>query len=228
MSKAWTVTALALTLAASVACGKSAEQKRAEEAAKQLEQASKELEKAGTEAQKAAEKGAEGMAAGMEALAKGLGAAAGMANGGKTVTPINFRELQTTFAPLDGWEMKKPTGESMTAPFAMSTAEVRYTKEQAEIRVKVTDSAFNALALLPFGWLTQTGYEKETETGYEKAVTVAGFPALEKWNTESKDGELTLIVNKRYIVQLEGNDLADPKPLHTLAGAMTLGKLPAQ
>jgi hypothetical protein len=227
MSKAWTVTALALTLAASVACGKSAEQQRAEEAAKQLEAAGKELEKAGAEAQKAAEKGAEGMAAGMEALAKGLGAAAGVA-GGKTVTPISFRELQTTFAPISGWEMKKPTGETMTAPFAMSTAEVRYTKEQSEIRVKVTDSAFNALALLPFSWLTNTGYEKETETGYEKAVNVAGFPGLEKWNTESKDGELTLIVAKRYIVQLEGNDLPDAKPLHALAESMTLGKLPTQ
>jgi hypothetical protein len=228
MSKAWTVTALALSLAAAAACGKSAEQKRAEEAAKQLEQASKELEKAGTEAQKAAEKGAEGMAAGMEALAKGLGAAAGMANGGKTVTPVHFRELQTTFAPIDGWEMKKPTGESMTAPFAMSTAEVRYTKDQSEIRAKVTDSAFNALALLPFGWLTQTGYEKETESGYEKAVKVAGHPALEKWNSDTKDGELTLIVAKRYIVNLEGNQLADPKPLHALAESMALGKLPAQ
>ena len=98
----------------------------------------------------------------------------------------------------------------------------------AEIRVKITDSAYNALMLVPFTWVTNTGYEKETETGYEKAVKIAGFPGLEKWNTESKDGELTLVANKRYIVELEGDGIDDSKVLHQLAESMTLGKLPAQ
>ena len=102
----------------------------------------------------------------------------------------------------------------MTAPFKISTAGVRYKKGDAEIRVKITDSAYNALMLVPFSWVSNMGYEKETETGYEKAVKVAGFPGLEKWNTESKDGELTLVANKRYIVELEGNDIGDPKVLH--------------
>ena len=228
MSKPWTATGLTLALVAATACGKSAEQQRQEEAAKQLEAAAKQMEKAGTEAQKAAEKGAEGMAAGMEALAKGLGAAAGVANGGKTVDPLPFRDLQASFADLSGWEKMKPTGETMTAPFKVSNAAVRYTKGESEIRVKITDSAYNALMLVPFSWVTNTGYEKETETGYEKATTVAGFPALEKWNTASKDGELTLVANKRYIIELEGRDIDDTKVLHELAGAMTFGKLPAQ
>lgn len=227
MSKVWMATGLTLALVAASACGKSAEQKRQEEAAKQLEEAAKQMEKAGNEAQKAAEKGAEGMAAGMEALAKGLGAAAGVANGGKAVDPVSFRDLQASFADLSGWERMKPTGETMTAPFKVSTAGVRYKKGDAEIRVKVTDSAYNALMLVPFSWITNTGYEKETETGYEKATKVAGFPALEKWNTESKDGELTVIANKRYIVELEGSDIGDTKVLHQLAESMALNKLPA-
>jgi hypothetical protein len=228
MSKAWIATGLTLALAATAGCGKSAEQKRQEEAAKQLQEAAKQMEKAGTEAQKAAEQGAAGMAAGMEALAKGLGAAAGVANGGKAVDPLPFRDLQASFADLDGWEKMKPTGESMTAPFKVSNAAVRYKKGDAEIRVKITDSAYNALMLVPFSFVSNMGYEKETETGYEKAVKVAGFPGLEKWNTASKDGELTLVANKRYIVELEGDDIDDTKVLHQLAESMTLGKLPAQ
>lgn len=227
MSKIWIATGLTLALAATAGCGKSAEQKRQEEAAKQLEEAAKQMEKAGTDAQKAAEQGAAGMAAGMEALAKGLGAAAGVANGGKSVDPVSFRDLQASFADLDGWEKMKPTGETMTAPFKISNAGVRYKKGDAEIRVKITDSAYNALMLVPFSWVTNTGYEKETETGYEKAVTVAGFPGLEKWNTNRKDGELTLVANKRYIVEIEGNDIDDTKVLHQLAESMALGKLPA-
>ena len=228
MSKVWIATGLTLALAATAGCGKSAEQKRQEEAAKQLEEAAKQMEKAGTDAQKAAEQGAAGMAAGMEALAKGLGAAAGVANGGTTVDPLPFRDLQVSFADLDGWEKMKPTGETMTAPFKISNAAVRYKKGDAEIRVKITDSAYNALMLVPFSWVTNTGYEKETETGYEKAVKVAGFPGLEKWNTDGKDGELTLVANKRYIVEIEGDDIDDTKVLHQLAESMALSKLPSQ
>jgi hypothetical protein len=228
MSKAWTATGLTLALVAATACGKSAEQKRQEEAAKQLQEAAKQMEKAGTEAQKAAEKGAEGMAAGMEALAKGLGAAAGVANGGKSVDPVSFRDLQASFTDLAGWEKMKPTGETMTAPFKISTAGVRYKKGDAEIRVKITDSAYNALMLVPFSWVTNTGYEKETETGYEKAIKIAGFPGLEKWNTESKDGEITLVANKRYIVELVVKDMGEVRVLHTLAESMPLAMLPAQ
>ena len=228
MSKAWTATGLTLALVAAAACGKSAEQQRQEEAAKQLQDAAKKMEAAGNEAQKAAEKGAEGMAAGMEALAKGLGAAAGVANGGKTVEPLPFRDLQATFADLSGWERMNPTGEIHAAPFKISEAGQRYKKGDAEIRVKIIDSAYNALMLVPFSWISNMGYEKQTETGYEKAVKVAGFPALEKWDTRSKDGELTLVANKRYIVNLEGSDLDDVKVLHSLAESMTLSKLPAQ
>jgi hypothetical protein len=229
MSKLWIATGLTLALAATSGCfGKSAEQKRQEEAAKQLEDAAKKLEQAGKDAQQGGQKAAEGMAAGMEALAKGLGAAAGAANGGKTVDPLNFRDLQAAFVDLPGWEKKKPTGETISAPFKISTAEVRYTKEQSEIRVKITDSAYNALMLVPFSWLSSMGIDKETENGYEKSVKVAGFPGLEKFNTESKDGELTIVANKRYIVEIEGSDVPDAKVLTQVAEAMSLGKLPSQ
>ena len=229
MSKVWIAAGLALALAGSSACfGKSAEQKRAEEAAKQLEDASKKLEAAGKEAEKAAAQGAEGMAAGMEALAKGLGAAASAANGGKTVDPVHFRDLQAAFVDLPGWEKEKPTGEKMTAPFAISKAEVTYRKGESRIHAELTDSAMNQLMLMGFSWVTNMGYEKETADGYEKAAKVAGFPGLEKWNGASKRGEVTLLANKRYVLELKGDDIADMKVLHQLAESMPVGKLPTQ
>jgi hypothetical protein len=72
------------------------------------------------------------------------------------------------------------------------------------------------------------GIDKETETGYEKSVKVAGFPGLEKFNTEGKNGELTIVANKRYIVEIEGRDVPDAKVLTQVAEAMSLSKLPAQ
>jgi hypothetical protein len=194
-----------------------------------MEEAAKKLEEAGKAAEQGGAKAAEGMAAGMEALAKGLGAAATAANGGKAVEPVSFRDLQATFVPLAGWEMEKPTGERMTAPFAISQAEVRYTKgDDSNIRVKIVDSAYNALMLVPFSWVTNMGYEKDTGHGYEKATRIAGFPALEKWDSDGKDGEVTIVANKRYIVEVEGRNVDDVKVLTQLAESMTFAKLPAQ
>ena len=35
-----------------------------------------------------------------------------------TVAPVSFRDLQTFFPDIDGWEKEKPTGERMTSPFS--------------------------------------------------------------------------------------------------------------
>jgi hypothetical protein len=89
------------------------------------------------------------------------------------------------------------------------------------------DSAYNGLMLMPFTWMTNLGYEKETSDGYEKATKIGGFPGLEKWNSEGKDGEVTIVANKRYIVEVKGNNVDDVKVLTGLAESLSLGKLPS-
>jgi hypothetical protein len=141
------------------------------------------------------------------------------------VEPVSFKELQTAFTPLAGWEMAKPTGERMTAPVSYSKAEVTYRKGESTIEANLTDSGLNPLLLLPFTWIQNMGYEKETEDGYEKAVKVAGRPGFEKWNASQKSGEVNAFIGKRFILQLEGRNIDDPKVLHALASATDLGKL---
>jgi hypothetical protein len=217
------IAAACFALAASVACGKSAEEKKREEAAKALEQASRQMAEAGKKMEEGAAKGAEEMAKGLEGLAKGLGALAGGST--EAVEPVSFKELQTVFTEVPGWEMGKPTGEKMTSPISFSKASVVYRKGDARIEATLVDSGFNQLLLLPYAWIQNMGYEKETERGYEKAVKVAGHPGFEKWDSEGKDGEVNAFVNKRYILQLEGSNLDDTKVLHQFAQAANLGKL---
>jgi hypothetical protein len=217
------VAMLAVLVASVMGCVRRSDEnaKAVEEAGKKMEAAAKEMEKAGEDAAK----GAEGMAKGLEAMAQGLGALAGAASGGKTVEPVSFKELQTAFTPLAGWEMAKPTGERMTAPVQYSEAEVRYRKGNAEIEAKIIDSAFSQLLLLPYTWITNFGYEKETENGYEKAIKVGGQPGFESWDSNNKHGELSAFVNKRFILAIEGSGIDDPAVLHQLAKATLAGKL---
>jgi hypothetical protein len=196
--------------AAVLGCGKSEEEKRAEEI------------EAGAESMA---KSAEGMAKGMEEMAKGLGALTGGDPNQNTVEPVSFRELQATFGDIAGWEKGKPTGERMSLPVNFSRAEVRYTKGDSNIEVEISDSAFNQMLLVPYSMFLTSGYEKETSEGYEKSTKVGQYPGWEKWNTEDKDGELNAIVNKRFIVQVRGNQLEDAQVLQTAMASVDLKKL---
>ena len=214
-----TIVTLIVALAAVSACQRS-DEKRAEEAAKQAASAA-------GEAAKAAESGAAQAAKGLEQFAKGLEGMASGAGDAKTVEPVSFRDLQTFFPDLAGWEKAKPTGERMTAPFAFSQAEARYHKDGSRIEIKIVDSGFNQLLVTPYAMFMQAGYEKETASGYEKATSVGGQLGWEKWNTDGNDGEVNAFVGKRYILTVEGRNVEGIKVMHDVLAQMDLEKLAA-
>jgi hypothetical protein len=196
--------------AALAACGKPPEEKRVEAVKKSADQV---------------QKSADQMAKGLEDMAKGLTSLAGGDPNQKPVDPVSFRELQTAFGDLAGWEKAKPTGERMTAPVNYSVARVSYSKGDARIEEEISDSAFNQMLLVPFSMFLTSGYEKETEDGYEKSTKVGDQPGYEKWNSRNKSGELTAIVNKRFIVQVNGHGIPDPKVLQDAMASVDLKKL---
>jgi hypothetical protein len=212
---------MAIALGAAAGC-QSSEQKQAEDAAKQAAAAIE-------QAAKSTEAGAAQAAKGFEQMAKGFEAMTGAAGSGgtKPVDPVSFRDLQTLFPDLEGWEKQKPTGERMTAPFSFSQAEVHYRKGDARLEMKIVDSGYNQLLFTPFAMFMQAGYEKETSSGYEKSTMVGGQPGWEKWNTEGKDGEVNAFVGKRFILTVEGRNVDDIKVLHDTVGKVDLTRLAA-
>jgi hypothetical protein len=203
---------LALTPLSFVACGKSKEQQQAEEIQKSAEQL---------------QKSAEGVAKGLGDLAAGIAASAGGEGNVKPVDPVSFRDLIALLPAPSGWEREKPTGERMTAPVNFADASVRLMKGDATVTAKITDSAFNQLLVAPFAAFLAGNYEHETDHGYEKAVKVGDAPAFEKWDSETKSGTLTVIVNKRFIVEIDGSSIDDPKVLHDILNTIDLKKLAA-
>jgi hypothetical protein len=211
--------ALGLSAILSAACGPSPEEKAAaalKDVATAAAKAGEEMAKAGAGAAGAAQQSAPGEAAAM-----------GGANGGKSADPVSFRDLQTAFPTVSGWTMDKPKGERMTAPVAFSQTEARYKNGDQEIEVKIVDSAFNQILVAPWAMFLTAGYEKETDDGYEKSTIVSGHPGFEKWNTTRKEGELNIVVAKRFLVSVEGDQLADVKQLHDFAAKVDFSKLAA-
>lgn len=224
MKPSWVFAALVVVACGLSACGQSTEDKAASAQQEAVQAGSG--SPAATPGADSAARGAEDMARGFEAMAKGLAAATGGATGDvKPVDPVSFRELQTVMPELAGWEKTKPTGERMTSPFSFSEASVTYRNGDVTVEQKIMDSGFNQLLFAPFAMFMASGYEKETQDGFERSVNIGGNPGWEKWDSGSKNGELSIIVNKRFLVQLEGHGVDDIKTLHTLLDKTDLSKL---
>jgi hypothetical protein len=215
------MTTRALILAATctlAACGSSSENKAADEMQKSADQMQKSAE--------GMQQGAQDMAKGLEAMAKGLSAATGSGDM-KQVDPVSFRDLQTVMPQISGWERTNPTGEKMTSPFSFSQATVTYTRGDASIEEKIMDSGWNQMLFAPFTMYMVAGYEKETQDGFERSVNIGGNPGWERWDKGTKNGELSVVVNKRFLVQLEGRDIDDVKTLRDVLEQTDIKKLGA-
>lgn len=216
-----------LLVAISVACGKSEAEKQAEEAVKAMEDVAKAAESAAKAAESASKEGtadAGDMAKAMQGFAAAL---SGTGPDGKPVEPIAFQTLQTHLPKVSGWEMGEPEGQRMTMPVPFSQVETEYRNGDKQIDVTIVDTGFAKLLVAPWSMMLAAGYSNETSDGYEKAITVAGNPAVEKWSSKSKDGELNILVGNRFMVTLDGRELSDVKELHAFASQMNLGAIAA-
>ena len=195
------IVGVALTLTLAAGCGKSDEQIAAEKAAEETREAAEALKKAAEQTGTAAAN--QGMQAAAKALEGFAGALSGTTPDGKPVDPVSFQTLQTALPEVSGWQREQPTGERMTSPVPFSQTEANYAMGDSHVEVKIVDSAFSQLLIAPWSMFLATGYERQTSSGYEKSVNVGGNPGFERWNTDGKDGELNLVVSKRFLVTIE-------------------------
>jgi hypothetical protein len=211
--------AIAVALIAAVACGKS-------DAEKQAEQAAEDLKKAAEAVTEAQQKGGD-TAKGMADMAKAMQSMATAVSGGdgKPVEPVATDALKGALPTVSGWEMAPPRAERMTSPIAYAQVETEYKRGDAEVEVRVVDTGYAQMLIAPWSMFLASGYSRETDDGYEKATSVGGNPGFEKWDKSSKRAELNIFVNKRFMVSIEGRDMADTRMLHEIASKIDFGKI---
>lgn len=107
--------------------------------------------------------------------------------------------------------------------FMISKAEARYKNDDSSIEVNIIDVAGTGALMGMAAW-SMIDMDKETENGYEKTTTYKGNKAYEKYNSKNKDGEIAVIVAKRFVVTVSGNNIEIGKVKETLDD-IDLGKL---
>ena len=193
-----------------------------------MKEAAEKFDEAAKKAAKQAEAGGAEIAKGLEAMAQGLaGAASAVGGNGKPVTPVSFRAAAGGVSDLPGLDKGKPTGEKMTAPVAFSQAEVRYTKGDGRIELKIVDSGFHQLLLAPYTvFLTSRlrTADRERLREVHEGRQRAGLGEVER---RRKTGEVNAVVAKRFLVQAEGRGVEDIKVLHDVIGKIDFVRLAA-
>ena len=89
------------------------------------------------------------------------------------------------------------------------------------------DTGAAPMLVAPWSMMLATGYSKESTDGYEKATTIGGNPAVEKWDSRNKRGELNILLGKRFMIVVEGHRLSDIKDLEAFTSAMDFGAIAA-
>ena len=213
---------VALAIATSVACGKSEAEKQAEKAAEDIKKAAEAVTEAQAKGGDPA-KGMADMAKAMQGMAAAIGG--GGSGDGKPVEPVATDVLKGTLPTVPGWTMDAPEAERMTSPIAYSQVETTFKQGNAEVEMRVVDTGYAQMLVAPWSMFLTSGYSRENSDGYEKSVSVGGNPGFEKWDSSSKRGELNIFAGKRFMVSIEGRDLADTKVLHEFASKVDFAKI---
>lgn len=129
------------------------------------------------------------------------------------VPPVSFKVLMNYLPKeVEGMKSEKPRGESVQwDKWTHSTANVDFRSETGNqnVRVNIYDYAYISNLYLPYQMMFKMKFERESSEGYEKSTTLNGMPTFEKWNEENKDNEVTVLVGKRFIVNVETDEMPE-------------------
>lgn len=164
----------------------------------------------------------------MEAAGK-IGAMAANATNAAPVALVDFRELKTLLpAEIDGAKGALKGGRNGAMGMSVSQAEGRYENDQGGgVTIKIADiSGVGGLGAMAFTAWASADIDNEDDNGYEKTTTIDGNKALEKYNKQSKSGQVQIFVAKRFTVEVSGNDVPMEK-IKAALGKIDLTKLAA-
>ncbi|MEL6927596.1 MAG: hypothetical protein AAFO95_03050 [Cyanobacteria bacterium J06600_6] len=125
------------------------------------------------------------------------------------VQPVSFKELLDYLPQTpQGWDALEPEGETNSfGDYSISQVSRAYTQDNKKMEVSIFDWAFNSALYTPF--ILSTEFSQESTTGYNKGIKINDMPGREEYTYQNKKGSLNLLVNSRFLVRIEGQNIED-------------------
>ncbi len=145
------------------------------------------------------------------------------------VETLHFSQLIKVLPNVPpGWTATEPKGSTTQMGEAkVSNAKREYREEgtNRQVTVSIDDWAFHKLLYMPF--FIGSKFSQESTDGYNKGITVGDSPGMENYTFKSKSGKRSLLIHKRYHVQISLRN-AEPEGFNTWANRVKTNELPAQ
>ena len=139
---------------------------------------------------------------------------------------VDFRKLKELLPEkLAGLERTAYRGEKAGAlGFNLSTASAEYGDGNQELEATIVDFAGVVSALMGMAAWSTVEMDREDENGYERTTKIEGYKAFEKYNSQARSGELSVLVEDRFIVTLKGRNI-DEKAFRKAIEGLDMKKL---
>ena len=178
-----------------------------------------------TPAQAAAD-AAQSTQSGLAATGGLLTALGGALGGPQRVETVNFKTLTAMLPPsVPGMQRTQAQGENQGAiGVTTSSANADYAgRDGSRVHVDISDMS-GVSGLMDLAGALVQNTTSESDTGYEKDVAIGGRSVHEKYDTRNKHGELSVILAKRFTVEVSGTDV-DMSMLEQTLGQVDLARL---
>ena len=143
-------------------------------------------------------------------------------HGALTDELIGWRDLGVFLDEISGWEPKGELKGSTTSMggFSISQVSRSFTNDDQSIDIEIIDSGLNQMVFA--GIKMAMNMEVDSSDEYIKKITIKNFPGMEKYEYDSQDGEVNLMIADRFLVKIEGDDLEDCSSLKAVAEKLDL------
>ncbi len=189
----------------SISCGKKSNVSEKKEEVKKAEEAKK-GESETTQSQKNANTPQDALAQ-IQQFTERMKKASEEQLGGKIIV-LDEDKMKSVLPEVSGWKIDgKPYFEkSKFGAMETSTMDATYINGDKSVTVKITDTGTAASMLSFLKMAISMHISNETSDGYERVIDFKGYKGIEKFNKNDKTGEITLLVNDRFIVEVSGSE----------------------
>ncbi|MBN1464936.1 hypothetical protein JXA02_04195 [candidate division KSB1 bacterium] len=151
-----------------------------------------------------------GIAAQVEELESVVGDVAQSLAAQTKIEPVDYNDLKKMLpTQLRGFKQTDVKGERTSMlGLRLSQAEAEFEgKKDGRIKMSIIDfgSVKGIAGKAMLAWMSAE-IDNESDDGYEKTTDYRGYKAYEKYSYEEQEGKLSVIVEERFLVNVEGSN----------------------
>ncbi len=95
------------------------------------------------------------------------------------------------------------------AGIKIANAEARYEDGDKRLSISITDSGGLGAAFSMLAAWSEIEIDNSSDEGYERTTMIDGKKAIEKFNHNTKQGEISVISADRFIISINSNNLSE-------------------